>query len=285
MIIRDSWAHTTEPIPLPAPPGPRMGCRKMQSCVGTCGTCALAPGWICLGAARWRPSRPQFQPHLSMLNKNLPLWFSLRTCEHVRNETPVSWAHGTGAGIFIFFLCPGCSQFSENPSPPCPRHFNMHGEAGHCLAALEIMGTRRMGNTSLQANHGFFKLPPSPKFPLKRHDRELQRSLLQGGGKCRREKPLARLPHSRLRPRGCRGGICHAIKTFLLAKHETPKVYGKPLSSGCLHIFRHPGSCSSKKPRKSKQPIMMVSGWRLCDYWLPHESLNFWDAEPISAAK
>lgn len=148
-----------------------------------------------------------------------------------------------------------------------------------------------MGNTSLQANHGFFKLPPSPKFPLKRRDRELQRSLLQGGEKCRREKPLARLPRSRLRPprrpqrfEGLEG-ICDAIKAFLLAKHETPKVYGKPLSSGCLHIFRHPGSCSSKKLRKSKQPIMMVSGWRLCDYWLQHESLNFWDAEPISAAK
>lgn len=159
------------------------------------------------------------------------------------------------------------------------------------LAALEIMGARRMGNASLQANHGFFKLPPHPKFPLKRHDRELQRSLLQEGEKCRREKPLACLPRGRLRPprlpRRFEGleGICDAIKTFLLAKHETPKVYGKPLSSGCLHIFRHPGSCSSKKPRKSKQLIMMVSGWRLCDYWLPHESLNFCDAEPISAAK
>lgn len=265
----------------------------MQSCGGTCGTCALAPGWIWLGAGRWGPSRPQFQPHLSTLNKNVPLWFSLRTCEHVRNETPVSWAHCTGAGICIFFssLCPSSSQLSENPSPPCPRHFSMCGDAGCCLAALEIMGARRTGNASLQANHGFFKLPPHPKFPLKRHDRELQRSLLQEGEKCRREKPLACLPRGRLRlprlPRRFEGleGICDAIKTFLLAKHETPKVYGKPLSSGCLHIFRHPGSCSSKKPRKSKQLIMMVSGWRLCDYWLPHESLNFWDAEPISAAK
>lgn len=202
---------------------------------------------------------------------------------------------------------PSSSQFSENPSSPCPRHLpvsispalpsSAHGDAGHCLTALEIMGTRKMGNASLQANRSSSKLPPSPKVPLKRHDGDLQRSLLQEGEKCRREKPLAcfprgclqspRLPHGGEAPWRFEGleGICDAIKTFLPAKHETPKVYGKPLSSGCLHIFRHPGSCSSKKPRKSKRPIMMVSGWRLCDYWLPHESLNFWDAEPVSAAK
>lgn len=159
------------------------------------------------------------------------------------------------------------------------------------------MGTRRSEKASLQANCISSKLPPSPNVPFKRHDSDLKRSLLREGEKCRREKPLAslppgclqppRLPHSRELPRRFEGleGICDAIKTFLPAKHETPKVYGKPLSSGCLHIFRHPGSCSSKKPRKSKRPIMVVSGWRLCDYWLPHESLNFWDAEPISAAK
>lgn len=31
--------------------------------------------------------------------------------------------------------------------------------------------------------------------------------------------------------------------------------------------------------------MLMVSGWWLCDYWLPHESLDFWDAEPVPAAK
>lgn len=245
-----------------------------------------------------------------MLKKNPPLWFSLRSCEHIRiynrsllcflvlvNEIPSS---SLSCG-------PSSSQSSENRLPPCPRHSpnsmspalpsNVHGDTGHCLTALEIMGTRRREKASLQANCSSSKLPPSPNVPFKRHDRDLKRSLLREGEKCRREKPLAslppgclqppRLPHSRELPRRFEGleGICDAIKTFLPAKHETPKVYGKPLSSGCLHIFRHPGSCSSKKPRKSKRPIMMVSGWRLCDYWLPHESLNFWDAEPISAAK
>lgn len=129
-----------------------------------------------------------------------------------------------------------------------------------------MKGRRRRENLSPQANRGSSKLPGRPKVPLKRHEGNLQRSLSEGGENCGREKPLASLPRSRLQPpRLPHGGdaprrlealkgICEAIKTFPPAKHETPAVYGKPLSSGCLHIFGHPGSCSSKKPRKSERP-------------------------------
>lgn len=203
--------------------------------------------------------------------------------------------------LLLFPVSPALPRLVKTPhhqpaSPPlCPA--TRTGPRDTAQQPLKQRGQGRRERQILQANCGWSKLPPSPKVPFKRHDGDLQRSLLQEGEKRRREKPLACLPRSRLQPprlphggeapRRFEGleGICDAIKTFLPAKHETPKVYGKPLSSGCLHIFRHPGSCSSKKPRKSKRPIMMVSGWRLCDYWLPHESLNFWDAEPVSAAK
>lgn len=55
------------------------------------------------------------------------------------------------------------------------------------------------------------------------------------GEKGTGEKPWAAPapPHSTEPPRSFEGleGLCDAIKTFLPTKHETPKVYGKPLSS------------------------------------------------------
>lgn len=61
------------------------------------------------------------------------------------------------------------------------------------------------------------------------------------GEKGTGEKPWAAPapPHSTEPPRSFEGleGLCDAIKTFLPTKHETPKVYGKPLSSDvCISL-------------------------------------------------
>lgn len=146
------------------------------------------------------------------------------------------------------------------------------------------------------------KLLPGAKILSKKHGEDLQRSLSENGPRRGEEKkaqekspwraaggslqPLSP-PHGREAPQRFEGleGLCNAIKTFLPAKHETPKVYGKPLSSDVCISSGILGAVVQRNREKSKQPIMMVSGRRLCDYWLPHESPHFWDAEHVSAAK
>lgn len=74
-------------------------------------------------------------------------------------------------------------------------------------------------------------------------------------------------------------------KNIPACKAWNPKVYRKPLSSDvCISSGILGAVVQRNQERKRKHTIMIVSGWRLCDYWLTHESLKFWDAEHVSAA-